>query len=875
LARGAKFNAERFLIRRAEPGVQYNQLSSDAYEAAGAFQNARPPAGLLARRQADLKIRPTRFETRCTEFTPMLPGRLRSLRSSGGTVALAFATLTLAIAVATTTFSVVDAIVLRRLPFPDEGRLVAISRVSASDPAPGVLAPQDFFAWQAETSSFESLGAVAGSSSLPFGPAGQEARLRTLRATSSFLDALGVRPVVGRVFTAEHERAGSDGVALISHRLWVRHFGANPAAIGTTVSFGRASRQILGVMPPEFTYPVGGDTFTDVWIPFVPRDNDRDLSSRGRGYYLQVVGRLRPGASLEQARADVERVRDRIEAEYPSSGWKDRRVRVVLLRDHIIGPAKGWMLLVLGAVGLVLLVACLNVANLLLLRATSRQRDLAVRTALGASRGRLFRDVLLESVVLAAASAGAGVLMAVWGVDLVRAFLPEGLARASDIAVDGRVLTMACVAAAATALVSGLLPAWHTSRADVVTLIKGDAASGRLATGGRLRSLFLVAEVAFVATLLVATALLVSSFVRVSQVDLGFEPRNLMGFRLDLGLEGADDERLRELAQTRVADVIERVSGIPGVVAAGVYDGGTPLTSSGVRYSIAGFGSERGEDMVDMRAISPGYLQAAGMRIVQGRPLLESDAAAGPRVALVNDVVARRFFPGQDPVGRTIDFRGPVEIVGVVGAVRVAGPEVAPPPELFMPLAQHPQPPGFGTPMVVVRLAVPPQAAVPAIQAALQDGLPAAPQAREPFSFEETLGRLTAQRRFSAGLMVVFGVLALLIGAAGVYAVMAFVVAQRTREIGIRIAVGASAGRVLRTVLAQAGRHLVIGLALGLLAAWAASGIFSSVLFEVQPTDPLVYALAAGVLLAIGLVASIVPAMRATRVDPLVALRTE
>jgi ABC-type antimicrobial peptide transport system permease subunit len=306
-----------------------------------------------------------------------------------------------------------------------------------------------------------------------------------------------------------------------------------------------------------------------------------------------------------------------------------------------------------------------------------------------------------------------------------------------------------------------------------------------------------------------------------------------------------------------------------------VYDGGTPLTSSGVRYSIAGFGSESGEDMVDMRAISPGYLQAAGMRIVQGRPLLESDAAAGPRVALVNDVVARRFFPGQDPVGRTIDFRGPVEIVGVVGAVRVAGPEVAPPPELFMPLAQHPQPPGFGTPMVVVRLAVPPQAAVPAIQAALQDVLPASPQAREPFSFEETLGRLTAQRRFSAGLMVVFGALALLIGAAGVYAVMAFVVAQRTREIGIRIAVGASAGRVLRTVLAQAGRHLVIGLALGLLAAWAASGIFSSVLFEVQPTDPVVYALAAAVLLAIGLVASIVPAMRATRVDPLVALRTE
>ncbi|HUF46455.1 MAG TPA: ADOP family duplicated permease [Vicinamibacterales bacterium] len=805
----------------------------------------------------------------------MLPRSLRSLRAAPGTVGVALLTLTLAIAAATTTFSVVDAIVLRRLPFPDEHRLVAISRITASNPRPSPLAPQDYFAWRTGTSSFEALAAFASAGVSRLGPAGAEAPLTTYRATADLFAALGVRPALGRLFTPGDEVAGSEPVALISHRLWTGTFASDPGAVGRVVSVGREQRRIVGVLPPEFTFPVGSDAFTDVWVPYVPRDRDRDLASASRGYSLQVVGRLRSGVTLEQARADVERVRDHIFAEYPTSFWADARPRVVGLRDHVIGPASGWMLLVLGAVALVLLVACVNVANLLLARATSRHRDLAVQRALGASRTRLFSGVLLESGLLAAASAAAGVLLSVWAVDAARALLPEGLSRTSDIALDGRVLSAACLATAVTAIVCGLAPAWHAARTDVVTLMKGDATFAGLGSGGRLRSLFLVVEVAFVIVLLVGTTLFVTSFLRVSRADLGFNPQGLMGLRVLPNVQADDDEGYRQRAQLFFFELTERVSAVPGVMAVGIHDGRVPLQGGGVQYSISGFGSERGEDLVDMRAVSPGYLAAAQIRIIEGRPILASDVAMGPRVALVNDVVARRYYQNRSPVGSTIDFRGPLEIVGVVQAVLAMGPEVEPRPELYFPIAQHPLPRGFSTPMIVARLGALEQTVMPAIQEALRDVRPAAPQAREVFSFEAALDRLNAQRRFSAALMSLFGLLALLIGAGGVYAVVAFAVARRTREIGIRLAIGASSGQIIRAVLGQAGRDLTGGVILGLLAAWAVSGVFTALLFEVQPTEVGVYAVAAGVLLAVGLAAAAVPAIRATRIDPLAALRTE
>jgi putative ABC transport system permease protein len=538
----------------------------------------------------------------------------RQLRWFRGTFVLAFLTLTLAIAAATTTFSVVDAVVLRKLPFPGEDRLVAVGRISLSNPRPGVVAPQDYFTWRDDATTFSQLGATGGWRSSQVQSGATEETVTTRRVTANFFDVLGTRPVLGRGFTAEEEFEAGNSVAMVSHRLWTSHFSADPGVIGTTVSLGRESRRIVGVMPPGFTYPVGGLGFVDVWIPFVARENERDQANPGRGFSLDVVGRLKDGVTLEQARADLVRLRDRVDAEYPGAFWKDQRVYAASLRDHVIGPAKGWMLLVLGAVARVLLVACANVANLLLVRATARQRDMALRTALGASRGRLFAGVLVESAALAAVCAGAGVVASYWAVGAVRSWLPEGLARASDIAVDGRVVGVAVLATTVTALICGLAPAWQGARVDVVTLLKGEASMGRV-RGGRLRSLFLVAEVALVVTLLVGTALLVTSFVRVSRADLGFDPENLIAYPVRSSIQANDDPGV---SGSFYDDVIARVSAVPGVVSAAVYEGPRPLAPGGsVRYSIPGFGSETGDDMVAMRAFSPGYVETAGMSVMK------------------------------------------------------------------------------------------------------------------------------------------------------------------------------------------------------------------------------------------------------------------
>ena len=800
---------------------------------------------------------------------------IRGLRGAPGTTAIALLVLTIAIAAATVTFSVVDAVTLRTLPFPEPDRLASIARVTSLSPRLGPSAPQDFFSWQGGATAFESLAAV-GPWNLRLQTDQGTETLTGSRATGSLFQVLRVHAALGRTFTSEHEQAGRDKVVLISHDLWLRRFNGDPGVVGRTVTFGKEAREILGVMPPGFTYPIGPATPAEVWTPIVPRPTDRDHATGGRGYYMQIVGRLRPGATLEQARAQVETITSQVAATYPSSFWKDARPVVTSLHEFVVGPARQWLLLVLGAVALVLLVADVNVANLLLVRATTRGRELATRAALGASRARLARMLLFEGLLLTTAAAAAGITLSYWGLSIVKASLPEGLARASSIALDARVLTIAIAAAMGTGLLFGLLPAWHAMRADLVSVMK-DGSAGVIGGRGRVRWMraLLGAEVAVVVTVLVAMALFVTSFIRIVRADMGFDRNNVVGFDVNRRLDQVPDDQRLAAADATAADLIERVSAVPGVVSAALVDGGLPLSGGSSRYSVKidGYGETRGGDMLELRGVTAGYVETLGMRLLDGRSFEATDRAGSPLVALINEEAARRFYGGR-AVGRTFEFRGRTTVVGIVADSRLSGPEVAVRPELYVPLTQNDTRSSSLSGTLVVRTGRSPEAVVPAVQEAMRQLLGGAtPPA--PTYVRESFEKLTASRRFNAGVMAVFGAVALLIGVSGIYGVVAFTVTQQVRAIGLRRALGATGGRILRAILADAGRTVAVGIAIGLLIAWMVSGVFASVVFGVQPTEMSVYAAVAVLSAIAGLLAAIVPGLRAARLDPLIALRRE
>jgi predicted permease len=775
----------------------------------------------------------------------------------------------MAIAASTVTFSVVDTVALRRLPFESDGDLIAISRVTSRSPRPDVVAPQDYFLWQEQQTSCEDLAATGPWTLRVQTDTGTET-LVALRASANLLSVLRVTPLYGQFFGPQHQQTGQDLVAVISHGLWVRRFGADPGIVGRPVTFGKETRTVLGVLPAGFEYPVGLERPTEVLIPWVPRAAERDLAFGGRGYYLRVIGRLKPGVTLAQAHAEIDRIAKGVTVEAQRNFWRDARTHVTTLHDLVVGSVGDWMRLLLGAVGLVLLVACANVANLLLARGSVRARELAVRTALGASRVRLARAVALESILLATASAGAGILIAMWGVDVVKAALPTGISRASSIALDLRVLAVTVVAALSTGVIFGAVPAWQASRSDVVTILKaGTPGAGQ--SKARWRSAFLVIEVALVVALLAGTGLFVMSFIRVLTTDLGFDRHNLVRFEVSRSFQEPDDAA-RSAQQTAFATAaIDRVRQVPGVVRAGIVSGGTPLSGQSTRYSVVvpGVGEFDGEDMVELRGVTSEYFQTTGVRLRQGRLFDERDQAGAPRVAVINDLAARRFFGDRNPIGQTVVIHGSNTVVGVIQSLHLDGPERDLRPELYLPFWQH----ADSNWSLVVRSSGPPAPVIPAVQAGIPGLGPIAwPAAR---AFDDQFRILTAERRFNAVVLGILGGIALLIGAAGVYGVIAFIVTQQTREIGVRVALGASPGRIRRGVMSDATQHLVAGAAIGLAAAWAGSRIFESVLFGVTPTDPLVYASVVFVLLATGLAAAWLPARRASRVDPLIALRAE
>jgi predicted permease len=806
----------------------------------------------------------------------------RALRGTPAFTAVALVVLTLAIGVSTAILSVVDGVVLRPLPFPDPDRLVALGErhLTASHDEESLVAPQNFLDWQAQQRVFTGLAAI-GYASISLRPEpGHEPETLTAQAvTPDFFAVLGRQPIRGRTFTSDEAVDGRAVFAVISYGLWQRRFGGAPDVVGRLLPGQLRDFTIVGVMPAGFTYPVEAADPTDVWIPNVFRPEDR-VRGNEFSYRLQVIGRLRDGATLEGARAQMAQITARLAAETPR-WFTDRRVEVEPLQVAVSRGVRSWMLLLLAAVAAVLLIACLNVANLMLVRANARGRELEIRAALGASRWDLMRGLLVEGLLLALTATALAVSLAWIGVSTLRALLPPDVPRVAGIAIDLRVLAATIAAAVGCAVIFSLAPMLRHGRGATGSR----APQGRRATAGpvdqRLRGTLVTIEIALAGVLLVGAGLFLASFARVSRVDLGIDAQDVLTVRIrpfvaPRNWQGGPSkvipyETAQRLHRDLLRNVLARARGIAGVETAALVNGGLPLRGDlrTTELAIPGRVLPPNEDL-DFNEISADYFRVLRVPQLRGRPFDATDRETSEAVAIINDAAARHYFPGEDPVGRTIEFLGRRRIVGVVGNIRHEGPETGWRRQGFIPLDQSRS---VGA-TLVLRLSRPPSEVLPAVKAAIWSEFPgiALPDVKTLSAYLDTL---IARRRFLMLLLGLFGASGLVIAGVGVYGTLAYVVSLRTQEIGIRMALGARPGAMLWSVLVIAGRYVGGGLALGLTGAWALRSVVASFLFDVQPRDPWIYAGVAATLAGAAALAAALPAWRASRVDPVIALRAE
>jgi putative ABC transport system permease protein len=804
---------------------------------------------------------------------------IRSLRSSKTFTAVALIVLTLGIGASTAIFSVVDAVVLRGLPFDEHDRLVAVGERRPPGPNPepnrdpqGVSssAPQNYVDWAAQQQVFEAMAAIAGGAVTLREPGTEPEDLRAQRVTADFFTVLRVQPAIGRAFSADNEVDGRHRVAILSDSLWRRRFGGDPAIVGRTIPLDAGSFDVVGVMPADFGYPVGTLRPTDLWIPYVVPATERVRNPSMRSIYLSSIARLKPGVSIAQAQAQLDQIAAALRDAHPV--WnKDNHVGLRPLIDHLVGArTKSWMLMLLGAVGLVLLIACANVANLLLARATSRERELGIRAALGAGRWRLTRQLMVESVLLSVIGTLLSILLAWWAVRVLRTSMPEGVPRITAIGLNLRVLGAAAGLSLVSGVLFGVFPALQMSQPDLANALKDSSRSASAGRGRqRLRSALVVAEVALAVVLLVGAALFIGSFITLMRINPGFSADNVLTVqilpRFELGTRGPD-------SGAAFQQIVERISQVPGVVHASVISGGMPLggSMSVTTLTVPGKTIEN-DDGVSIRRVTPDYHRALRIPLKAGRLFERTDDTGAAKVMIINESAARKYFTGENAVGRSATMNNEERtIVGIVGDVHQQSLETAPRTEAYIPLAQTRA--GWGE--LVVRTSGNPYEIVPAVKSAVLNVLPDVPL-RNVRTMEEVVGRLVAQRRLNMLLLALFGVLGLVISAVGVYGVMAYIVAQRTREIGVRMALGATRWNVVGMVLANAGAMVAAGLVIGGLGAWYLSAAAKAFLFRIETNDPRAFGIALVSLALAALVASAIPARRAASVDPMVALRAE
>jgi putative ABC transport system permease protein len=807
-----------------------------------------------------------------------LRAAIRSLRHSPTFTAVALTVLALGIGSATAIFCVVDAVVLRGLPFDEHDRIVAVLGVDTRRPTTfggGASTTQTYLDWRRLQESFESFALVGGSTFRVRNEAGEPAQARAQRVTHEFFRTLHAAPLLGRVFEADEETDGRHKKVVLSYGFWQRRFGGAPDVVTRTIELNEESWEIVGVMPRGFAYPVASDRPTEIYVPYVFRQEDKERGSN-HNYNGIVIGRLKRGISIPQAYDQMNRVAAAVDEQYPKwePGW---RVQIVTLHQHLVGKVRGWMLMLLGAVGLVLLIACANVANLMLARATVRTREMGIRAALGATRWRLIRGLLLEGLVLSLLGAAIGISLAYVGVSMIRAWLPSGLPRVASIAIDLRVLGTAVASAIATGLLFGIVPAFQSSRPDLTTSLKE---TGRSVTPGgaaqRLRSALVVAEVALAVVLLVGAGLFIRSFIALIRIDPGFDYHNVLTF--DVGKRFPPGTKFDDMSipgRAYLEQVLEAVRRVPGVQGVGMVQGGLPLTGSWsrTRVTLPGGSELTGDDdSIDRRTVTSDYLQVLRIPLLRGRLLTDHDREGTENVTVINEAAARKYWPGQDALGQRFTVnKKEVLVVGIVGNIRHLGPESPPRQESYMPLAQQPT---FAA-TVAVRTAGSPIAIYPAVKAAIWAINPDQRFTGETVTLEGYMDRLIAQRRFNMALLALFGLLGLVIATVGIYGVMAYVVAQRTNEIGVRMALGASRRNVLTMVLRRAALMIVMGLAIGGAGAWVLSESVRAFLFQIEPNDVSIFAIALSTLTLAGLLASAIPARRAATIDPLSALRHE
>ena len=793
---------------------------------------------------------------------------LRMLAKNPGFTLIAVLALALGIGANTAVFSVVNAVLLRPLPLKEPDRLVWMwgDRIRQQGNGRGSISPPDFVDFREQNQVFERISAFQN---FPFNltGSGEPERINGVRVSAGFFETVGVAPLHGRTFVSEEEQDGRGQVAVIGYGLWQRRFGGDQSLVGKTISLNGNSVTVIGIMPLGFQFPRDE---IELWTPIT---FGLQQTSVRRFHFIRPIARLKPGVSLEQAQAEINAITVRLEQQYPDSNT-NYGARLVLLPEQIVGDMRSTLWMLVAAVAFVLLIACANVANLLLARATTRQKEIAIRAALGAGRWRVVRQLLTESVALALCGGLLGFLIAWWGVKLLVALGPSNIPRLREVTVDGGVLGFTLVVSLLTGILFGLVPALQASRSGLGETLK-EGSRGTTGLGGRfMRSALVVSEIALSLVLLVGAGLVLKSFLRLSQIDPGFQSVNTLTMQVGLTQARYAD------APPRAAffqQLLPRLAALPGVQHAGAVSQ-LPMSGQNNDTSFVVEGrppSSPGERLgANQRVVTPDYFRALGIPLLKGRYFTERDTTTAPNAIIISQTFATQVFPNEDPIGKrlTIDFGQPWtgEIVGIVGAIRHAGLSIEPWREMYFAHAQNPS----GGMNLVVRAAGDPMILASAIKSevqALDKDLPLF----NIRTMETVVSDTVAQPRFRALLLGIFAAVALILAAVGIYGVMSYYVTQRTHEIGIRMALGAQRRDVLRLVVGQGMTLAVIGVGIGLAAAFALTRWIATLLYQVRPTDPMTFTIISLLLAVVALLACYIPARRASKVDPMVALRYE